>query len=50
MGITPSGYDVTLTREEYLRFRNGTVKKDTELEPESQDCNEQESDSDSNGD
>jgi hypothetical protein len=48
--VAPSGGpDETFTREELLRIRNGTVKKVTELEPESQDCNEQESEPD-NGD
>jgi|11BtaG_2_1085332.scaffolds.fasta_scaffold23231_3 hypothetical protein len=49
--VAPSGGpEQTFTREELLRIRNGTVKKDTELEPESQDCNEQESEPDESND
>jgi len=50
MVLTPQGYDHTFTREELLRVRNMTVKKVTELEPESQDCNEQESEPDDGDD
>ena len=49
--IAPSGGpEETFTREELLRVRNVTVKKVTELEPESQDCNGQESEPDDSND
>ena len=49
--IAPSGGpEETFTREELLRVRNVTVKKVTELEPELQDCNEQESEPDNDDD
>ena len=49
--VAPSGGpDETFTREELLRSRNMIVKKVTELEPESQDCNEQESEPDESND
>ena len=50
MALTPTGYDVTLTREELLRARNETVKKDTESSSDSTDCNEQESEPGTTGD
>jgi len=50
MVLTPQGYDHTFTRDELLRARNVTVKKVTELEPELQDCNEQESEPDNDDD
>jgi hypothetical protein len=50
MGLTPLGYNEALTREEFLRVRNPIVKKDTELEPESQDRNGQESEPDDGDD
>lgn len=50
MGLTPLGHNEALTREEWLRVRNPTVKKDTELKPESQDCNEQKSEPDDSND
>ncbi len=50
MGLTPLGYNEALTRGEFLRVRNPIVRKVTELEPESQDCNAQESEPDDGDD
>ncbi len=50
MSLTPTGFETTFTRKELLRLRNMNDTNDTELEPESQDCNAQGSEPDDSSD
>ena len=50
MALTPTGFETTFTRKALLRLRNMNDTNDTELAPESHDCNAQESEPDDSSD